>query len=155
MKTKFIAIAALGLSRQIGLNGGLPWSIPEEYEHFKKTVKGHHVLIGRKNFEIHKEDIEGCTPLVLSKSDPRYFKDMNQVIEHAEANQIETIYVVGGAEIYELTLPYISEFYCSVVDYDGPADKFFPEYMFYEWEIQNQEIHEKWTLYHMKKRPDF
>lgn len=155
MKTKFIAIAALGLNRQIGLNGGLPWSIPDEYEHFKNTVKGHHVLIGRKNFEAHKEDIEGCTPLVLSKSDPRYFKDMNQVIEHAEANQIETIYVIGGAEIYTLTLPYISEFYCSVVDYDGPADKYFPEYMFYEWEILNQKIHDKWTLYHMKKRPDF
>src|SRR6476660_8846136 len=106
MKVKFIAIAALGVNRQIGLNGGLPWSIPDEYEHFKKTVNGHYVLIGRKNFETHKEDIEGTKPIVLSKSDPKYYQDMNQVIAFAEANNIDTIYVIGGAEIYNLTLPY-------------------------------------------------
>lgn len=155
MKVKFIAIAALGHERQIGLNGALPWKNPEEYEHFQKTVKGQYILIGRKNFELHGEDVKGTKPLVLSRSKPEYYQDMNQVIEFAEANNIETIYVIGGAEIYNLTLPYISEFYCSVVDYNGPADKYFPEYMFYEWEIINQEIHPTWTLYHMRKHPDF
>ncbi len=105
MKVKFIAIAALGHARQIGLNGGLPWSHSEEYAHFKKTVQGHYVLIGRKNFDIHKEDIEGTKPLVLSKSNPKYYHDMNQVIEFADANKIEKIFVIGGAEIYTLTLP--------------------------------------------------
>lgn len=155
MKVKFIALAALGLNRQIGLDGKLPWSLPEEYEHFKKTVRGQHVMIGRKNFEIHNEDVEGTTPLVLSKSNPDYFQTMNDVIAHAEKNNIHTIYVIGGAEIYELTLPYLSEFLCSVVDYDGPADKYFPQYMSYEWEMLKQEIHDKWTLYHMRKLPDF
>jgi dihydrofolate reductase len=155
MKVKFIAISALGHSRQIGLNGGLPWSNPEEYQHFKNTVKGHYILIGRKNFEIHKEDVAGTKPLVMSRSNPDYYQDMNQVIEFADANNIEKIFVIGGAEIYELTLPYLSEFYCSVVDYDGPADKYFPEYMFYEWEVLKQEVHKDWTLYHMKKHPDF
>ena len=155
MKVKFIAISALGQSRQIGLHGGLPWSNAEEYEHFKKTVKGQYVLIGRKNFEIHQEDIEGTKPLVMGRSNPEYYQDMNQVIEFADAHHIEKIFVIGGAEIYALTLPYISEFYCSVVDYDGPADVFFPEYMFYEWEMLKQEVHKDWTLYHMKKHPDF
>lgn len=155
MKVKFIAIAAIGQSRQIGLNEGLPWSYPDEYEHFKKTVKGHYTLIGRKNFDIHKEDIEGTTPLVLSQSNPDYYQDMNQVIEFADSHNIEKIFVIGGSEIYNLTLPYLSEFYCSVVDYDGPADKFFPEYMFYEWEMIHQEVHKNWTFYHMKKHPDF
>lgn len=155
MKVKFIAIAALGKNREIGLNGTLPWNIPDEYEHYKKIVKGHYVLIGRKNFEANDSDVEGTKPLVLSKSDPKYYQNMNQVIQFAEDNQIDTIFVIGGAEIYNLTLPYISEFYCSVVDYEGPADKYFPEYMFYEWEMLNQEIHDKWTLYHMRKHPDF
>lgn len=155
MKVKFIAIAALGKNREIGLNGKLPWSIPEEYEHFKKTVKGQHVLIGRKNFETHGEDVEGTKPIVLSKSDPKYLQNMNQVLEFAEKNHIETIYVIGGGEIYNLTLPYLSEFICSVVDYEGPADTYFPEYMFYEWEMLKQEVHSEWTLYHMKKHPDF
>ena len=156
MKTKFIAIAALGKNREIGLHGKLPWNIPEEYEHFNNAVQGQTVLVGRKNFEQHGKDIAGTKKaLVLSKSNPAYFQNMNQVVQYTEENGIDTVYVIGGAEIYDLTLPYISEFLCTVVDYDGPADKYFPEYLFYEWEVIDQEIHEEWTLYHMKKRPDF
>lgn len=156
MKVKFIAIAALGKNRQIGLNGKVPWNIPAEYENFKESIKDQHVLIGRKNFEHHGLRVDGAKKaLVLSKNNSAYFQNMNQILEYAEQNDVTTIYVMGGAEIYELTLPYLSEFLCSVVDYDGPADTYFPEYLYYEWEIIDQEVHEDWTLYHMKKRPDF
>jgi dihydrofolate reductase len=151
---KFIAVAALGKNRQIGLNGGLPWKLPDEYEHFKKLVRGQYVLIGRKNYELHNEDVEGTKPLVLSRSDERYFKSMNEVITFATKNGIDRIFVVGGGEIYKLALPYVSEFYCSIIDYDGQADTFFPEYQFYEWEMLSEEVHEHWTVYHMKKHPD-
>lgn len=155
MKTKFIAIAALGSNRQLGLEGALPWNIPDEYEHFKRIVRGHYVLTGRKNFDAHKKMIDETKPLVLSKSNTDYFQDMKQVIAFAEKNLIETIFVIGGGEIYNLTLPYLSEFYCSIVDYDGPADTYFPEYRFYDWEVLNQEVHSNWSMYHLKKRPDF
>lgn len=155
MKVKFVAVAALGKNREIGLDGKLPWNLPDEYAHFKEIVKDQHVLIGRVNFDLHGGDVAGSKPLVLSKSDPRYFSDMNQIIDYAESNKIEVIYVIGGAKIYELTLPYISEFYCSVVDYAGPADQYFPEYLYYEWEVLKTEIHDKWSLYHFKKYPNF
>lgn len=160
MRVKFIAIAALGKNREIGLNGELPWHIPDEYEHYKKTVKGQHVLIGRKNFEHNNSDIEGAHPIVLTRhefSPPNAVvcHSMNEVVEYADKNNIEKIYVIGGAEIYNLTLPYLSEFICSVVDYEGPADTYFPEYMYYEWEVLNQEVHPEWSLYHLKKKPDF
>jgi len=160
MKVKFIAIAALGKNREIGLNGQLPWDIPEEYESYKKRVKGQYVLIGRKNFEQNDSDVEGAMPLVLTRqpySHPNALvvSSLEGVSEYAEEMEIENIYVVGGGEIYKLTLPYLSEFYCSVVDYEGPADTYFPEYMSYEWEMLEQDVHDKWTMYHMKKKPDF
>lgn len=160
MKVKFVAIAALGKNREIGLNGELPWDIPEEYESYKKRVKGQYVLIGRKNFEQNDSDVEGAMPLVLTRhpySHPNalVFSSLEGVIEYAEEMEIEKVFVVGGGEIYKLTLPYLSEFYCSIVDYEGPADTYFPEYMFYEWEMLEQEVHDKWTMYHMKKKPDF
>lgn len=160
MIVKFVAVAALGKNKEIGLNGALPWNIPEEYEHFKRTIKGQYVLIGRKNYELHGEDVEGAMPIVLSKTgytnpNALVFSSMDQVIEYADDLEIPKIYVIGGAEIYNLTLPYLSEFFCSVVDYEGPADTYFPEYLFYEWEVVNQEVHSNWTLYHFKKRPDF
>jgi dihydrofolate reductase len=151
----------LGPNREIGLNGKVPWDLPDEFAHYKNIVKGQYVLIGRKNFELNKGDFPDSTPIVLTRN-PDFEaqgavvkNDMNAVIDYAQKNNIEVIYVIGGAEIYDLTLPYISEFYCSVVDYEGPADTYFPQYLSYEWEVIASEIHEKWTLYHMIKRPDF
>ena len=160
MNIKFVAIAALGKNREIGLNGKIPWDFPDEYQHYKNTVKGHYVLIGRKNFEMNGCDVEGSMPLVLSRTNFSHanaltFSSPEEVIEYANEMEIEKIFVIGGAEIYKLMLPYVSEFYCSVVDYEGPADTFFPEYMFYEWEVLSQEVHKNWTLYHMKKHPDY
>ena len=161
MTVKFIAISALGLNREIGLNGKIPWDIPDEYAHYKKTVKGQHVLVGRKNFELNQGDYSDSVPIILSRNaefeaeGAVVLKSMNEVIEYAGENKVEVIYVIGGAGIYELSLPYLSEFLCSVVDYEGAADTYFPHYMSYEWEILSSEIHKKWTLYHMVKRPDF
>ncbi len=160
MKVKFIAIAAHGKDRQIGLNGGLPWNLPDEYQHYKDTVRGQYVLVGRKNFELHGSDVEGSMPLVLSRTPSEnsrapVFGSMGAVVDYADAIGIEKIYVIGGGEIYNLSLPYLSEFLCSVVDYEGPADTYFPEYSFYEWEMVHSEVFDRWSLYHMRKRPDF
>jgi dihydrofolate reductase len=158
MTVKLYAIAALGPHREIGLNGHLPWSLADEYEHYKKTVKGHYVLVGRKNFEANQGDVNGAYPIVMSRTSfhhPNAFSvsSLAELEEFSETKGIKEIFVIGGSEIYDLTLPYLSEFYCSIVDYSGPADTYFPEYMFYEWEMIKEDIHEKWTFYHMKKRP--
>lgn len=55
---------------------------------------------------------------------------------------------------YEKNLPKLSELYCYVVDSEEAGEPF-PEYMFYEWEILNTDIHSTWSLYHMKKTPDY
>lgn len=160
MSVKFIAIAALGKNREIGLKGHIPWSIPDEYKHYQDTVKDQYVLVGRKNFECHQGDIQGAKPIIMTRGTYHHEKavavvsTVTDVIKFAEDHQIKTIYIVGGAEIYNLTLPYLSEFICSIVDYEGPADTYFPEYMFYEWEVKNQEVHDKWSMYHLIKIPD-
>lgn len=160
MKLKFIAIAALGKNRELGLDGKIPWNFPDEHQHFLQTIKDQYVLVGRKNFEAHGCAIPGAKPIVLSKShyshpNAETFSSVKEVMDFANEKHIETIYVIGGAQIYDLLLPYVSEFLCSVVDYEGSADTYFPEYLFYEWEIVDQKIHPNWTLYHMKKAPTF
>ncbi len=161
MNVKFIAIAALGINREIGLHGKLPWNLPDEYQHYKNTVKGHYVLIGRKNFELNRSDLFDVRPIVLTNqpeftaTDAVVVHSMDEVVEFAEKNKIEVIYVIGGSRIYDLTLPYLSEFLCSVVDYEGEADTYFPQYLSYEWEVLRTEIHPQWSFYHLAKRPDF
>ncbi|HXH29478.1 MAG TPA: dihydrofolate reductase [Bacteriovoracaceae bacterium] len=151
MEVKFIAIAAIGKNRQIGLAGKLPWSIPQEYDHFKQTVWGQYVLIGRKNFELHGQDVKGSKAIVLTR-DKEYKSDkavvchsMEEVVAFADQSKIALIYVIGGAEIYNLTLPYLSEFICSEIDYDGPADTYFPEMTNFQWEEKILSHHPGWV----------
>ncbi len=160
MNVKLIAIAALGKSRQIGLKNDLPWSLPEEYQHFQKTVQGQYVIIGRKNFDSHEGDVTGTFPLILSRS-PDYrpvcgkaFTTLEDIFLYARDKKIENIYVIGGAEIYRLTLPFLTEFLWSEVDYDGPADAFFPEFQNYPWKIASEEKQNGWTMRRLVKTPE-
>jgi len=159
MKVKLIAIAALGKNREIGLNGKLPWSIQEEHEHFIKSIAGEYVLTSRKNLELHGGMIPGAFPLIITRdenySNPNalIFRDIMAMIEHAENSDIDTIFVLGGAEIYKLALPFVSEFLLSEINYDGPADTYFPEYKDYSWIEISQTDHEKWKLHHLIKIP--
>ncbi|MES2528883.1 MAG: dihydrofolate reductase [Bdellovibrionota bacterium] len=159
MKVKLIAIAALGKSRQIGLKNDLPWSLPDEYQHFQDTVENQYVLIGRKNFESHDGDVKGTTPLILTR-DKNYhpgkgkaFSTLKEVIDYAESEQIQKLFVIGGAEIYRLTLPFLSEFLWTEVDYDGEADAWFPEFKEFAWTILAEEKHPGWILRKMVKSP--
>jgi dihydrofolate reductase len=159
MKVKLIAIAALGKNREIGLDGKLPWSIPDEYQHFLDTIKDQYVLIGRKNFEQHGGDVAGAYPLVLSRTpqsqtqNALFFTDLLQVISYAEDTELEKIYVIGGAEIYALTLPYLSEFLWTEVNYQGPADSYFPDFSGFQWNKICEETHQNWKLRHLIKVP--
>lgn len=160
MNVKLIAIAALGKSRQIGLNNDLPWSLPEEYRYFQETVRGQHVLIGRKNFDSHEGDVAGTYPLILSRNADyqplcgKAFTSLKEVITYADEIAISKLYVIGGAEIYGLTLPFLSEFLWSEVEYDGPADAYFPEFTNFPWKVANEEKHPEWTMRRLVKSPE-
>lgn len=152
MKVKLIAIAALGKNRQIGLKGALPWKIPEEYQHFLTTVKDQYVLIGRRNFELHGHGVPGARCIVLTR-DKNYrhensevFTSMDEVILFLEKNKIFKLYVIGGAEIYQLALPYVTEFLWTETNYDGPADVYFPEFKTDDWQVEEIATHPEWKL---------
>lgn len=159
MNVKLIAIAALGKNREIGLKSDLPWSIPDEYRHFRDTVKGQHVLIGRKNFETHDGDIDHTTPYILTRNKDykspagHTVTSIKEAIALASQNGAETLYVIGGAEIYQLSLPYLSEFLWSEVDYNGEADAFFPEFLQYPWKTLEEIRHDRWTFRRLVKTP--
>lgn len=159
MNVKLIAIAALGKNREIGHKDKLPWNLPDEYEHFKRSIKDHFVLIGRKNFELHQRKVEGARPIVLTR-DTSYrsegaevFQDLTQVMEFLESRKEDSAFVIGGAEIYKLTLPYLSEFLWTEVEYSGDADKFFPDFSMYDWKQTHEEKHPGWSLRKLIKTP--
>ncbi len=48
----------------------------------------------------------------------------------------EKIFIIGGAQIYKVMLPFCSKLYLTLVDDSPVADSFFPEYI-HEFSLQN------------------
>jgi dihydrofolate reductase len=55
-------------------------------------------------------------------------------------------FVIGGAEILNLALPYVHKMYLTHVDVEVPADAFFPEVNWVEWRKTNEEKHADFTF---------
>ena len=127
-----ICIVAADKNWGIGRNNRLPWRIPEELAFFKKTTMGSTIVMGRKTLE----SLPGGRPLlgrrniVLSRDTTRNVSGVEfvQSIETLLAiTNDETVFVIGGGQIYEQLLPYSSEAYVTKVDGSYETDTFFPD----------------------------
>ncbi len=129
----FKAIAAMSLNRVIGKGNALPWNIPEELEWFKKNTLDQIILMGRKTYDSIGRPLPRRQSIVLSKnttSIPGVTVIQNLTdLSSLNLSPEKTIWVIGGAEIYKLTLPYTCELYLTIVKkeiLDG--DAFFPPF---------------------------
>lgn len=125
------AIAAVSQNGVIGKNGDLPWRLPNDLKWFKKITMGHILLMGRKTWESLPGPLPGRENWVLSRSlegvdGVRIFRSLDEVNRELEDR---TLFIMGGGELYALTLKDCHELYLTEVNQvikDG--DAFFPEY---------------------------
>ncbi len=128
-------VVAMDKDRAIGKNGDIPWSgrLRADMDHFKKTTMGHSVVMGRKTYDsIPKrfKPLEGRENIILTR-DLKYFTLGCNIFHHRDevlllASYRDEIFIIGGAEIYSLFLPYISRMIVTHVDARIGGDTFFP-----------------------------
>ncbi len=142
------AIAAIGQNnRVIGNKGQIPWYIPEDFEHFKKTTMGHPIIMGRKTFETFPKPLPGRTHIVITRDNSYQVpsgvfvaQSINRAIEIAKKQPgSEEIFIIGGGEIYKMAMPFIERLYLTLVEGDFEGDTFFPEYLEFKKEISSKE----------------
>lgn len=92
----------------------------------------------------------GIVALGKNRQIVSYPEDARALLDSAKSSD-DTVYILSD---YAENLPKLSELYCYVVDSEAEGE-LFPEYTFYEWEVLNTEVHPAWSLYHMKKIPDY
>lgn len=140
---KLILIAALNTRRLIGRQGTLPWHYPADLQHFKRSTLGHPILAGRKTYEsFQRRPLPGRPNLVLSR-DPGYQVPAGVYLCHTleEAltcgRQLGTgkLYVVGGAQLYQLTLSLADELLLTWVPDQVEGDAYFPAWNESEWDV--------------------
>lgn len=111
-------IAAVGRQGQIGLNGRLPWRHPEDLQWFKEQTMGKVVVCGANTAE-HLPLLPGRHLHVMQRGETP-----ESVIQCYSHNQ--DLWVIGGAKTYQQWMPHVDRCLISLIDYDGPADAWFP-----------------------------
>lgn len=136
-------IAAMTPGRVIGSEGQLPWRLPEDLKHFKRTTLGHAVLMGRKTFEsIGSKGLPGRRNLVVSRSGgvkegagAELFDSIEAAVAAAQAGGESELFVVGGGQIYAAMLGLADRMYITWVKLEPEphGDAFFPAWERQEW----------------------
>jgi dihydrofolate reductase len=137
-------IVALDRNRAIGRGGALPWHLPDDLKHFKQQTLGKPILMGRKTFDSIGKALPGRRNLVLSRQtdvhsdwagvagEIEVFASLPQALQRC--GEVSELMVIGGAQIYEQTLPLASTLWLTEVDtVVAAADAFFPPWNAAQW----------------------
>ncbi|MGH3357926.1 MAG: dihydrofolate reductase, partial [Nocardioidaceae bacterium] len=125
-------LAAVGENGVIGRDGGLPWHLPGDLPHVKRTTFGHVVVMGRRTYDSIGRPLPGRTTIVVTR-DPDWAAagvtacgDFDAALRIAA--QIDScVFVLGGADIYRLAMPYADRLLISEVPQAPEGDTYFPE----------------------------
>jgi len=143
-------IAAISKNRVIGKNNDLPWRLPDDMKYFMKTTKGHCVIMGRKNYESipHKfRPLPERTNIVVTRQKD-YSAESCSVVHSledglaiAKQKSEKEVFVIGGAEIYQLALPEANKLYLTEIDAKIEGDTYFPSFDKNIFKEQSREHH--------------
>lgn len=124
-------IVAIGKNAEIGRKGDLIWKISEDLKRFKSLTTGHPVIMGRKTWEsLPKKPLPKRENIVLTRQ--KDFKAEGAVIVNSIEEVLKIVegkepFVIGGAEIYNAFLPFVTQLHItSIEDSCEDADAFLP-----------------------------
>lgn len=141
MRVAFVvAVAEDGV---IGAAGALPWRISDDLKWFRKVTLGKPVVMGRKTYESIGKPLPGRDNIVITR-EPAWRADgviragtiseaLRIAAARAAARGADEICVIGGAEIFEQTLPFADRIYLTRVEAAIEGDAYFPLPESEEW----------------------
>jgi dihydrofolate reductase len=141
------AIVAIAADGAIGRQGELLCHLPADMKHFKEVTMGHSIIMGRKTFEsFPRRPLPGRQNIVITRNaswqypDVTVAHDLNEAIAAAET---DTVFIIGGAQIYELALPLVDVLHLTRIHARwASADVYFPALNMDEWQEVSREHHE-------------
>ena len=133
-------------NRVIGVDNTLPWRLPADLKHFRRLTTGHHVIMGRRNYESIGKPLPERTNIVVTRN--RDYRAPGCVIAHSLEEALEhaqtdpEIFVIGGAEIYHQAFARADRLYLTLVHASVTGDTYFPEFAADRWNEISRERHE-------------
>jgi dihydrofolate reductase len=140
---KVSMIAAIGKNRVIGKDNKLIWNLPDDMKFFMQTTSGHHVIMGRKNYESIPEKfrpLPNRTNIVITRQESYVapgaivVNTLVRALEIARQNKEKEAFIIGGGQIYELAMDSADYLYITEIDAEFEGDAFFPEFDKAQWQ---------------------
>lgn len=132
-------IVAMGRDNVIGKNNKMPWNLPADLKYFKDVTMGHPVVCGRKTLESMGGPLKGRRNIILTRNKGYKPNDGCEVVHSVDkvlqlfTRSKEEVFIIGGAEIYKMFLPYANKLYVTIIDQEFEGDTFFPKISEAEW----------------------
>jgi len=140
-------IYARSTNHCIGVDGRIPWRLPDDFSHFKTTTMGKPIIMGRKTYEDHSSALPGRLNIVVSRN--KAYKAANGVvvvgsleeaIDRAYKDSPE-IFVIGGVPFFEAAWPVAEVVYETVVDANIEGDANLPAFDYSQWHTELLQDH--------------
>jgi len=143
-------IAAVAENGVIGRAGQLPWHLSADLRRFKRLTMGHAILMGRRTWESIGRPLPGRTSVVISRqTDFRPGHDgvlvaanLDEALAHIRRLKSETdeAFIIGGARIYEMSLPRADRLLVTRVHAPVSGAVFFPQVDWSQWLMVEEEF---------------
>ena len=123
----------------IGKEGKLPWYLPEDLKHFKRTTLGKPVIMGRKTWESLGRPLPGRRNIVVTRQTgftaegAEVYSNLQDAV--AAVKDEPSAFIMGGAQIYAEAMPQIEVAHITVLNADFEGDAFFKPLTDDEWNL--------------------
>ncbi len=117
----------------IGKNGVMPWHLPEDLAHFKRTTLNHPVIMGRRTWDsipARFRPLPGRDNIVITRQEDwqengaQRASSLREALQKCESSA--QTWVIGGAQIYAQAMPLADELVVTEIDADFDGDAFAP-----------------------------
>lgn len=133
---KIVLVAAVAENNVIGANGGMPWRLRSDLQHFRRLTINKPVVMGRKTWQSLAKPLKDRTNIVISRDPsfaapgalmvPSFEAALNAARQDAERRGTDEIMVIGGSDIFSAALPLADRLEITRVHASPAGDVFFP-----------------------------
>ncbi len=147
-------IVAHSSNRVIGIDGQLPWHIPDDLKYFKAITIGKPIIMGRKTFDSIGKPLPGRLNIIITKNTDLTIEEC-VVVNNLEAaiteaknyfktqdTEQEEIFIIGGAQIFKQSMEFVNKIYITEVHAEYAGDVFFDELSDNDWIEVGRDLHD-------------
>jgi dihydrofolate reductase len=119
-------LVARALNGSIGHQNKLPWHLPEDLAHFKRTTMGKTIIMGRLTWDSIGRVLPGRQMVVVTRGNPSLPAGVRRAASLAAAiadnAHEEELFVIGGAQIFAAAMPIAHRIIMTEVNLSSPGD---------------------------------